>query len=94
MDSIFIGDAVMPEAVNGSMSTTQRSAASPRATRCRPWADAPIASAAVIEEILERKYPRLNAVERGSIASFSEGNSRIALTLAATARDGRDARSR
>lgn len=43
------------------------------------------ASADIVEKILERKHPRLTQVERRTIASFSEGNARIALAIAATA---------
>jgi hypothetical protein len=45
------------------------------------------ASAEIVQKILERKYPRLTDVERSTVAAFSEGNARIALALAATARE-------
>lgn len=42
----------------------------------------------VIEKIVRRKYPSLTIPEINTIAEFSEGNSRIALALAETAKDG------
>jgi hypothetical protein len=42
----------------------------------------------VIEKIVQRKYPALTLPEVNSIAEFSEGNSRIALALAETSKDG------
>jgi hypothetical protein len=44
------------------------------------------ASSEVIERILEKKHPNLSNPEIRTIASFSEGNSRVALALADTAR--------
>lgn len=46
------------------------------------------ASADVVERILKIKHPGLSEPERRTIASFSEGNSRVALALADTARHG------
>lgn len=46
------------------------------------------ASIAVISEILKRKYPELSGPDLDRIASFSEGNSRVALALAETAQTG------
>lgn len=46
------------------------------------------ASADVIERILKLKHPKLSGPERQTIASFSEGNSRVALALADTATTG------
>jgi hypothetical protein len=46
------------------------------------------ASPEVVERILKIKHPHLAGPERRSIASFSEGNSRVALALADTARHG------
>ncbi len=46
------------------------------------------ASAEVTEKIIGRKFPALSAPEVATIASFSEGNSRIAIALANTARVG------
>lgn len=43
------------------------------------------ASSDVIEKVLERHHPRLTGAERSTIASFSEGNARIALAIASTA---------
>jgi len=42
----------------------------------------------VIKKIVQRKYPALTLPEVNSIAEFSEGNSRIALALAETSKDG------
>lgn len=46
------------------------------------------ASNAIIEKIIERKYPKLSQPESRTIAEFSEGNFRIALALAETSRQG------
>jgi hypothetical protein len=46
------------------------------------------ASAAVINNILERKHPTLAGPEIHTIADFSEGNFRVALALADTASEG------
>lgn len=46
------------------------------------------ASAEVIDRILKLKHPQLSSPERQTIASFSEGNSRVALVLADTASTG------
>ncbi|MEJ0017594.1 MAG: hypothetical protein WDN25_13710 [Acetobacteraceae bacterium] len=42
----------------------------------------------IIEKIVARRYPDLTNPEIGTIAAFSEGNSRIALALASTAEHG------
>lgn len=42
----------------------------------------------LIEKIVRRKYPALTLPEVNSIAEFSEGNSRIALALAETSKNG------
>lgn len=47
------------------------------------------ASADLIEKIVKRKHPQLTNPELRTIASFSDGNSRIALALADTAKSGR-----
>lgn len=46
------------------------------------------ASSEVLQRILKLKHPALTELERRTIASFSEGNSRVALALADTARHG------
>jgi hypothetical protein len=46
------------------------------------------ASPDVIEQVLRRHHPKLTGAETSAIASFAEGNARIALAIAATARDG------
>lgn len=46
------------------------------------------ASNEMIEKIIERRYPNLTVPEIRTIASFSEGNSRIALALSDTAQYG------
>lgn len=46
------------------------------------------ASAKIIEQIVERRFPNLTGPEVSTIAAFSEGNSRVALALASTAEDG------
>lgn len=46
------------------------------------------ATAGVIEKILEAKYPALAGPSRSVIAQFSDGNARVALSLAATAKSG------
>lgn len=46
------------------------------------------ASARTIEDLLKRRYPKLSGPEFETIARFSEGNFRIALALAETARAG------
>lgn len=45
-------------------------------------------SADVLQKILRKNYPELTAAEATTIADFSEGNARIALALANTARNG------
>lgn len=45
-------------------------------------------SADVLQKILRKNYPELTAAEASTIADFSEGNARIALALANTARNG------
>lgn len=46
------------------------------------------ASTDLIDKILERQYPNLSFVNREVIAKFSDGNARIALALARTAKEG------
>jgi hypothetical protein len=46
------------------------------------------ASSEMIQNIIKRRYPNLESPEIRTIASFSEGNSRIALALADTAQHG------
>jgi|CXWL01.1.fsa_nt_gi hypothetical protein len=46
------------------------------------------ASSEIIEKVIKRRYPKLTSPEIGTIAAFSEGNSRIALALAETAQEG------
>tara|TARA_A100001391_G_scaffold153410_2_gene111247 strand:- start:19014 stop:22856 length:3843 start_codon:yes stop_codon:yes gene_type:complete len=46
------------------------------------------ASNEIIDEILQKRYPNLTNPEIGTITAFSEGNFRIALALAETARNG------
>jgi hypothetical protein len=46
------------------------------------------ASGELIEKIINRRHPNITSPEIRTIAEFSEGNSRIALALAETARDG------
>lgn len=46
------------------------------------------ASTDLIKKVLERKYPDLTAVEINTITDFSEGNSRIAIALADTSKEG------
>lgn len=46
------------------------------------------ASEAIIEKIVERRYSQLTQPEIRTIAKFSEGNFRVALVLAETAREG------
>ena len=42
----------------------------------------------LIEKVLERRFPSLSAPEIRTISKFSEGNSRVALALANTAKEG------
>src|SRR5690606_16311252 len=46
------------------------------------------ASPELIEKLLERRYPAIPQPSRRGIAEFSEGNARVALALANTARTG------
>ncbi len=46
------------------------------------------ASPNLIEKLLERRYPKIAPPSRSVIAKFSEGNSRVAFALAATAETG------
>lgn len=45
-------------------------------------------SSEIIERILARKYPNLNDPDIRTIASFSDGNARVAIALGATAQEG------
>jgi len=45
-------------------------------------------SADVLKKILQKNYPELTAAEAATIADFSDGNARIALALANTAKSG------
>ena len=46
------------------------------------------ASSNIIEKIIERRYPHLTGPEIRTISEFSEGNSRVALALAETSKEG------
>ena len=54
---------------------------SPEGTSCYRLAES---SGALIEQILERHYSALSALDRNTISQFSGGNARIALALAST----------
>lgn len=46
------------------------------------------ASAELIEDLIERRYPHINQVDRQTISEFSGGNARLAIALANTVKSG------